>query len=150
MNDAPLLDVSGEPPLTRVTPGATNPAGDLVGTLLGTNATDAEGDTIGIAITAATGKGTWQYQPDGAATWTDLGKVSGKLPRKLSALDRVRFVPATGFTGIAKLIYRAWDGVARQQGSGNGPSSRDDRSGRPSEHRACAGYVAESNSHVGA
>ena len=80
VNDAPLLDIGGDPPLTRVAPGATDPPGDLVSALLGSSATDADGDTIGIAIVAAAGKGTWQYQLDGSSyvdrPWQGFGQVA--------------------------------------------------------------------------
>jgi len=112
VNDRPVLDLGGEPPLTRVLPTATDPAGDLVRTLLGASATDAERDAIGIAVTAATGKGTWQFQPAGAPDWTNLGTVSAKAPKFLGPLDRIRFVPTSGIAGAAKLTYKAWDGTA--------------------------------------
>ncbi|HVK14543.1 MAG TPA: tandem-95 repeat protein, partial [Gemmataceae bacterium] len=111
VNDAPVLDVGGNPPLTPVAPTAADPAGDFVKDLLGSAATDAELDAIGMAVTAAAGKGTWQVKPDGAADWTPLGPVSGKAPKFLNPLDRVRFVPAGGALGAATLKFKAWDGT---------------------------------------
>jgi hypothetical protein len=110
VNDAPVLDVGGEPPLVRVPPTATDPAGDRVADLVGSSATDAERDPVGIAVTAATGKGTWQFRPDGSADWVDVGPVSAKAPRFLGPLDRVRFVPTGGGAGSARLKFKAWDG----------------------------------------
>ena len=109
VNDAPILDIGGEPPLTRVPPTATDPAGDLVKDLLGSAATDAELDTIGMAITAAAGKGTWQIKPDGSGDWPLGGVEQG--PKFLNPLDRVRFVPTGGLLGSAKLKFKAWDGA---------------------------------------
>ena len=110
VNDAPVLDVGGDPTLTRVLPTATDPAGDLVADLVGSAATDAENDPVGIAVTAATGSGTWQFQEEGTSTWTPLGPVSPKTPKLLGPQDRIRFVPTTGVAGSARLSFKAWDG----------------------------------------
>lgn len=109
VNDAPVLDVSGNPTLTPVLPGATNPAGDLVGNVLGSTATDVEGDAIRMAITKATGTGMWQSSSDNGASWQGLGVVNAKTPKILLATDKIRFVPAVGFNGLAKLTYKAVD-----------------------------------------
>lgn len=109
VNGPPVPDVGGEPPLTRVLPTATDPAGDRGNDLLGSSATDVEWDSLGIAVTAATGKGTWEFQLDGATGWTPVGKVSTKAPRLLHSTDRIRFVPDAGFLGGVKLSFKAWD-----------------------------------------
>jgi len=112
VNDAPVLDIGGEPPLTRVLPTATDPAGDLVRDLIGGAATDVERDPVGMAATTATGNGTWQFQAEGTTTWTPLGTVSARAPKFLAPLDRIRFVPAAGVAGSARLSFKAWDGTA--------------------------------------
>ena len=101
VNDAPVLDTR---PNTML-----DPAGNLVSALLGTLASDVDGDTIGIAIIAATGSGEWQV--DAGSGWEALGPVSNATPRLLNPTDQVRFVPATGFIGVARLRYQAWDGT---------------------------------------
>ena len=106
VNDAPVLNTKPSPMLTSILPGATDPAGDLVAALLGTAASDVDGDAIGIAVTAATGTGDWEFQVNGTGAWTPF--AAGKT---LAAVDRVRFVPDAGFAGIAKLSYKAWDGT---------------------------------------
>jgi Bacterial Ig-like domain/FG-GAP-like repeat/Bacterial Ig domain len=117
VNDAPVLDRGGDPPLTRVAPGTANPDGDVVSTLLGSSTTDADGDALGMAITGATGNGTWQFRSAGASTWSTLGKPSAKSARLLGPTDLVRFVPAAGGGGVARLTYRAWDGTVGDAGT---------------------------------
>jgi hypothetical protein len=88
--------------------GDTNPAGDLVASLLGNFATDVDPSAdLGIAIISAGLGGTWQV--DTGSGWEDLGIVSAKAPRRLRGTDRIRFVPAAGFVGVVKLKYKAWD-----------------------------------------
>lgn len=112
VNDVPVLDIGGDPRFTRVAPTETDPAGDRVADLLGASVTDVDSTDVGMAITAASGKGTWQFQVNGTSTWTNLGVVTTRAPRFLQPLDRVRFVPQAGITGSARLSYKAWDGTA--------------------------------------
>lgn len=68
-----------------------------------------QGTTKGLAITGMTGEGTWQYSVDGGRNWQNIGDVlSHRL--LLRATDRVRFTPASGWTGTATLNFVAWDG----------------------------------------
>ena len=46
---------------------------------------------------------------DGGRSWTDLGIASPGRARLLADNDRVRFVPARGWSGEVRLVYRAWD-----------------------------------------
>ena len=105
----------GEPGAHASGSGATDPTGTTVASLLGTVATDVDGDTIGIAVTGVTGTGTWQRQVGGSGSWIDLTPVTVQNPALFGSTDQVRFVPAVGFNGIAKLTYKAWDGSAVSQ-----------------------------------
>src|SRR3569832_1393286 len=68
-NPAPVLDTGANPSFTPLLEGAANPAGDTVSSLLA-GASDADGDALGIAITAVNGSlGTWQFSTDDGATW---------------------------------------------------------------------------------
>lgn len=109
-NDAPVLSVGTAPSLPD-NPGV-DPAGVTVTTLLNGAATDAETATgsLGIAVTALSVGGTWQFQRDGETTWNNIVKPTAAKPVFLTALDKVRFVP-NGFVGRATLSFKAWDGV---------------------------------------
>ncbi|PSK94639.1 GEVED domain-containing protein [Taibaiella chishuiensis] len=78
----------------------------------------------GIAITGATGTGTWQYKATPASTWTNVGAVTGLNALLLmgDAADnrylpggRLRFIP-TG-AGNPALTFRAWDGTTGTHGA---------------------------------
>lgn len=109
VNDAPLLDIGGEPALTRVTPTANDPAGDLIGDVLASSATDVDGDVVGMAAIAFSGKGTWQYQRNGSIPWENAVGFSARNPLFLNRDDRIRFVPTSGISGVAKVMFKAWD-----------------------------------------
>ncbi|MFO0929913.1 MAG: tandem-95 repeat protein [Gemmataceae bacterium] len=101
INDRPVLDVGGDPPLTPVAPGATDPAGVTVAVLLGPAATDIDpGALRGIAVTAVSPTGTavptgfgWQYNR--GSGWLPLTVSVGQVlplgdtgPRPLRAAVR--------------------------------------------------------------
>lgn len=86
--------------------------GRLVSDLLG-NASDADGDPLGIAVVSAeTAHGNWQYSLDAGKTWLPMGEVSASAAVVLGATARIRFSPSdASFTGgDVPLSYRAWDG----------------------------------------
>ncbi|WP_020472808.1 M12 family metallo-peptidase [Zavarzinella formosa] len=111
VNDPPVLNTTPTPTLTALTPGTANSAGDLVSKLLGTALTDVDANSLqGIAVTAAPStKGNWQYQLNSAGPWINITNVSAAKALTLRDIDRVRFVPAAGFTGTQTLSYRGWD-----------------------------------------
>ncbi|MEM9535593.1 MAG: cadherin-like domain-containing protein [Cyanobacteria bacterium P01_E01_bin.45] len=119
VNDAPVLDNSGNLALTTVVQNSTDPLGDLVADLLasdgGTPITDTDaGAVTGIAVTAVDDtNGTWEYSTDGGANWTGFGAVTdtNAVVLTTTANDRIRFVPTIGFTGTDALgiTFRAWD-----------------------------------------
>src|SRR5262249_15598630 len=74
VNDAPVL-AAGTPSLTPILPGSSNPAGNLVSSFAGSSITDVDtGALKGIAVTAVTGTGTWQYY--NGTIWVAFGTVS--------------------------------------------------------------------------
>jgi VCBS repeat-containing protein len=113
VNDAPILDTSGNPALPNVSSDDTNPAGTTVAALLGSSVTDLDlGALQGIAITGLTVPafgGIWQYLLDGGSTWSAISGLRTSNALLLRAADRIRFLPATGVTGTYKISYRAWD-----------------------------------------
>lgn len=123
MNDAPVLDNTGDMSLSDVFESGSNPAGDSVATLIGS----AGGDRItdvdlvapeGIAVVSVDDtNGTWQYSTDGGTIWTSFGAVTDATAVLLDTSDLVRFVPTTGYVGSAGDIeFRAWDQSAGSAG----------------------------------
>jgi large repetitive protein len=118
VNDAPVLDASSNPTLPDVPAGSTNPPDTLIADLLGSAVTDPDlGAEQGIAVTALTGTGSWQYSLDGGSTWLTITAASKTNAVLLRSTDLIRFVPAAGFTGTATISYRAWDRTAGTAGA---------------------------------
>jgi hypothetical protein len=117
VNDAPVL-TGPAPVLTPVTPADQDPTGQAVSALLAGHVTDVDAGALqGIAVTAATGGGAWQYSTDGGTTWTGFGTVSASTALLLSNTTLIRFVPSTGFLGTATLTYLAWDQTSGTAGN---------------------------------
>ncbi len=134
-NHAPILSGSAPAWLPAIDENEFNNWGTTVGSLLaslGTNAvTDADGDGVGIAITAVNeANGIWQYLPSGGAQWTNIAPVAEASALLLGVQTRVRFVPARNFFGSVSpgFVFRAWDRTAGSEGgladaTANGGSS---------------------------
>lgn len=116
VNDAPLLDSSGDLSLTDVAEDTATPAGDTVATILasdgGTPISDVDGDPDGFAVTAVVNtNGAWQYSTNGGGNWSNFGSPTGSAARLLRDTDMVRFVPSANFAGTVNpgITFRAWD-----------------------------------------
>ncbi len=117
VNDAPVLDNSGNMDLSDILQNTTNPNGDLVSAIIasagGDRITDVDaGASEGLAITGVDdANGTWEYSIDGGASWSAFGSVSNDSAVLLgsTANDRIRFVPASDYSGNATIAFRAWD-----------------------------------------
>ncbi len=103
VNDPPILDASKVKYLPNIAAGTSISAS--VASLV-TAAADAEPGALGIAVTAVTGRGTWEFSPDGVSAFVPLPK----LPAVLPASAAVHFVADDGFAGVASLTYKAADG----------------------------------------
>jgi Bacterial Ig domain len=93
-------------------------AGMTVKSLIGTSITDPDGVRAlkGIAITAVDdSNGTWQYSL-GRNVWVNITGVSASSALLLADTSKIRFIPATGYTGPATISYEAWDRTAGQAG----------------------------------
>ncbi|MGL4553164.1 MAG: cadherin-like domain-containing protein, partial [Gemmataceae bacterium] len=113
INDAPV--VPGSPAYLPAIPRrAANPAGVAVSTLLA-GTSEFDGDALGVAVTAATGVGTWQYRLAGGP-WLPFRTVTEAAARLLRGTDLVRFVPGRAFNGVGSLAFRAWDLTAGSAG----------------------------------
>jgi hypothetical protein len=127
VNDAPVLDTSGNPALPSVRRDDRNSGGstiaDLIASLGGTGITDIDSNPQrGIALVGADStSGTWQYSLDGGTNWTTVGNVSETQALLLndSPTTRLRFVPNGTFAGtIANAItFRAWDQTTGNNGT---------------------------------
>jgi hypothetical protein len=95
----------------------------------------------GVAVVAASGRGTWQFSRDGGTTWTELGDVSHSQARLLAPDDSLRFVPRPGWSGAVKLTYRAWDRTTGQPGEVVNLSPRSATGGATAFSRATAQAV---------
>lgn len=114
--------------ITEVEDVTSTTGTDLYG-LMG-NSLDSGGDVLnptasglGIAITSASGSGTWQYSVDPAASpavWVPFGNVSASNALLLAMMSApynglplaVRFIPNANVNGTIApaLTFRAWDG----------------------------------------
>jgi uncharacterized delta-60 repeat protein len=74
-------------------------------------ATDADGDTVGVAITSLAGVGTWQYSTNSGTSWTAITGVSDSNALVLTnaASNLIRFVPTGAATGTASIGLRLYD-----------------------------------------
>ncbi len=108
VNDAPTL--SGGPSVLPDTDENTASSGMLISVLLADVVyADADGPASGIAVTASSGNGIWQYSTEGNA-WVDMGSsLTDAYALLLSASTQVRYVPDAKDGETASLTFRAWD-----------------------------------------
>lgn len=133
VNDAPVLDDTGDMSLTSITEDDTSNAGDQISTILasagGDRITDADSGAVeGIAVIAAThtgsGAGHWEYYANG---WVDVGVVSESSALLLQSSDTLRFCPDSESGEIGTITFCAWDqtgATAGQKGTKVDVSSR--------------------------
>lgn len=120
VNDAPTL--SGGPyTLAGTSEDATSAGTSVSAILAGLTSQDADGNTLGIAVTAAAGNGTWQYSTDGNS-WNDVDTVSGSAALLLSPATQIRYLPDGANGETATLTFRAWD---QTEGSASTNSTRN-------------------------
>ncbi len=115
LNDAPVLDNSGDMTLNPITEDDTSNSGQSVASIIasasGDRITDVDSGAIeGIAITASTnGNGYWEYSTDNGTTWTTVGAVSDGSALLLRNTDWLRFVPDGQNATTGDITFRAWD-----------------------------------------
>ena len=126
VNEAPVLDNTGDMTLTTITEDQTNNSGNTVAEIIasagGDRITDQDAGSVeGIAVTGLTsGNGTWQYSINGGGSWNAVGTVSDASALLLRATDKLCFVPDAQNADTASVIFRAWD-----QGSGTAGTKVD-------------------------
>ncbi|MFN7629517.1 MAG: hypothetical protein ACK5PZ_22045, partial [Pirellula sp.] len=106
VNDAPTI-TSGYTHTLAGTDEDTTSSGTLASVLLnGASWSDVDtGALSGLAITATTGNGTWQYSTDGS-TWASFGVVSSTNALLITSNSQVRFVPTGQNGGTATFSYK--------------------------------------------
>ncbi len=131
VNDAPVLDPSGNMILPDILEDTIDQLGRSVATIIASAETGGEdritdldypnGDAPeGIAvIEAGSGNGKWQYSTDSGSSWLDFGAVSNNSAVLLNTNARIRFVPVPHFHGQAIFSFRAWDQAIGSNGSTN-------------------------------
>ncbi len=115
VNDAPVLDNTGNMTLTSVNEDQTTNAGNSIASIIssagGDRITDADtGAVEGIAITSTTnGNGWWEYSTNGGSSWTAVGSVSNSSALLLRSTDFIRFIPNNQNATTGDITFRAWD-----------------------------------------
>lgn len=118
VNHAPVLDNSSSPTIAAIKEDTANPPSVTVASLLGTSVSDVDvGALKGIAVTAATGTGTWQFSMNGGTTFVSFGALANTSALLLRSTDRVRFVPAANTSGVATFTFCAWDQTLGTKGT---------------------------------
>ncbi len=115
VNDAPVL-AAGDlslPTITEDLADAVN-TGARVSEILGSDGgdpiTDVDNGAVeGIAVTATTGRGTWEYSTDGGASYDPVGTVAVGSALLLRESDRLRYVPDGDNGETATVQFQAWD-----------------------------------------
>ncbi len=113
VNDAPSL-TSGDYTFTGVDENTTSTA-VAVSAMASLTDPDA-GASAGIAITASTGIGTWQYSTDDGGSWTAVGAVAQSSALLLRSTDSVRYVPDSQNGETATFGFHAWDRTSGSYG----------------------------------
>ncbi|MCP4246051.1 MAG: hypothetical protein GY778_03285, partial [bacterium] len=131
-NSAPTL--TGGPYNLGSTDEDNTSSGVQVSTILGGLTTgDADGDTLGIAVTTAAGNGTWLYSTDSTdgsnGTWTDFSAVAVNSAMLLSNTSWVRYQPDLLNGETASLTFHAWDGSTGSASVTGTPSTADPAGG---------------------
>lgn len=108
LNDAPILTPAA--PVLTATNEDTTSAGDTVSTILAASVLDVDDLAAkGIAITATTGNGTWEYSINGGTSFQAVGAVTSTSALLLRAADIVRYSPDRINGETPTITYRAWD-----------------------------------------
>lgn len=108
VNDAPIL--SGGPyAMNGVNEDTATQAYPVTTILGGVTYSDMDpGYLSGMAVTATTGRGVWQYSTDGNV-WTDFGVLSNSSALLLTSTTLVRYVPDGANGENVGITFRAWD-----------------------------------------
>ncbi|MFO0454378.1 MAG: beta strand repeat-containing protein, partial [Planctomycetota bacterium] len=109
VNDAPTITSGYTHTLTGTNEDTTSSGTLATAILTGSSWADVDtGAVSGLAITAVTGNGTWQYSTDGT-TWANFGAVSNTNALLITSSSQVRYIPNGQNGETATFTYKAWD-----------------------------------------
>ncbi|WP_225086769.1 putative Ig domain-containing protein [Pectobacterium colocasium] len=110
VNDAPTLSSGTTVTLTTTTEDVTSSSTSISSLLSAAGYADVDNGAVsGIALTALTGNGTWQYSTNSGANWFSVGTVSSSSALLLSSTTQIRYVPDSANGETATLGFKAWD-----------------------------------------
>ena len=116
VNDAPTLKSGSLQNLTSTTEDSVSTVVTVASLLSGGGYADADtAASKGLALTNATGNGTWQYSSDGT-NWSDIGTVSGSAALLLDGDTQIRYNPDQENSENVILGFRAWDQTSGSEG----------------------------------
>ena len=113
VNDAPVLTSTGGQTITPTTDENTTSSAFAVSAIVGATIADVDPAPVeGIAITAVSGNGRWEFSLDGVL-WNEVSPtvdlVSPTNTLLLRETDFLRYVPDNDNGETATIDYRAWD-----------------------------------------
>lgn len=116
VNDAPTLTPGAIATLPTINENTIDSSGYSINAILdAVGYEDVDNNALkGIAITAFSGNGTWQYTNN--VGWVDIGSVNESNALLISSSRMLRYIPDQKNGEIATIEFRAWD---RTTGSGN-------------------------------
>ncbi|MFO0941658.1 MAG: LamG-like jellyroll fold domain-containing protein, partial [Pirellulales bacterium] len=122
VNDAPTITNGYTYGLSSTTEDSTS-TGTLASAILtGASRADVDSGAVsGLAITAKTGNGTWQYSTDGS-TWNSFGAVSSTNALLITSTTQVRYIPDGNNGETATFSYKAWDQTSGTASTNGTPS----------------------------
>ncbi|WP_420066124.1 DUF4347 domain-containing protein [Pectobacterium colocasium] len=119
VNDAPTLSSGATVTLTSTTEDVTSSSTAVSSLLSSAGYADVDSGAVsGIALTALTGNGTWQYSTDSGTNWFSVGTVSSSSALLLSATTQIRYAPDRANGETATFSFRAWDQTSGTSTSG--------------------------------
>ena len=108
----------------------TTTTGVQVSTIVSSlSAGDPDGDAVGMAVTTASGNGTWQFSIDSTdgsdGSWTDFGSVATNNALLLSDSSWVRYQPDGDNGENVGIDFHAWDGTTGSASTTGSTSTAD-------------------------
>ncbi|MGN6548111.1 MAG: beta strand repeat-containing protein, partial [Aureliella sp.] len=122
VNDAPTITSGATVTLIGTNEDTTSSA-TLASSILSSSAwADVDTSALsGLAITATTGNGTWQYSTDGT-NWNNFGAVSSTSALLITSTTQVRYIPDAKNGETATFSYKAWDQTTGTASATGAPS----------------------------
>jgi hypothetical protein len=118
-NDAPTQSPPASPnPLfaSSIPENTPSKAVSVITLLNDTHAVDADKNALGLALTADTGNGVWQYELPGSVWQNVPASLSDASMLLLPGKAMLRFNPTMNYSGDATLSWLAWDGTQGSAG----------------------------------